>query len=97
MVVRELINVIGFKINEAQLRRAEQRVQKMKVNMMSVGRAMTVFVSTPIALMAKSMMDAAQDVEVLDASLVAFLGTAEKASKFRGSIFKFAQEFFVII
>jgi hypothetical protein len=49
MIVRELINVIGFKVNQSQLRAAEKRVDGVVNKMRTAGQRMTMFFTLPFA------------------------------------------------
>ena len=49
MIVRELINLIGFKVNQSQLRAAEKRVDGVVNKMRTAGQRMTMFFTLPFA------------------------------------------------
>lgn len=92
MIVRELVTRLSFAVNTASLLAAEKRVGMSAARIGKLGLGLTTFVTLPMTLFGKSMIEAANEVEVLEKSLVAFLGTAEKAKAFKGSIFDFARE-----
>lgn len=92
MVVRELVTLLGFRVNEAQLRRAELRMKTSAMNMAMIGRNMTMFVTLPIALAAKAFIGAASHVQLLSISLATMLGDAKKAQIFMKDLFQFAKE-----
>ncbi len=92
IVVRELITRLGFKVDEGGLRRAEKRIANAARNFQRVGRNMTLFVTAPIALMAKGLIGAAAEVEILDKSLEALVGNKDKAKELRKELFQLALE-----
>lgn len=85
MVVRELVTLLSFRLNEAQLARAQQR-------MTAIATSMTMFLTLPIGLFGKAMISAASHVQLLEISLSTMLGSAAEAKKFMGELFDFAAE-----
>ena len=63
LIVRELINKIGFQLDEAGLRRVEQRVQGVAGRMGSLGKKLTLGVTLPIAGMLGGFVKMAADAE----------------------------------
>lgn len=92
LVVRELITRLSFRVNESQLRRAENRIQRASRAFSNIGRNMTLFVTAPLALVTKGLIGAAAEVEILDRSFEALTGSAEKAKQLRKELFQLAVE-----
>jgi tape measure domain-containing protein len=92
MVVRELVTLLGFRVNEAQLRQAEGRMKSSAMNLATIGRNMTMFVTLPIALAGKALIGAASHVQLLNISLSTMLNDAGKAQVFIKELFQFAKE-----
>jgi len=81
--LRNLTIHIGFKLDESQLQRAEQRIKKATISLAAAGAAMTAFVTIPILRLGKGFVGAASEIEKLDATLQAYTETAEEASQYR--------------
>jgi tape measure domain-containing protein len=74
MVVRELVHIIGFRINESQLASVESRVRQL-------GGMMTFFTTVPIVLMGKSFLEASLKMDVLSLSVQTYSENTEQATK----------------
>ncbi len=90
--LRNLVVDISFRLNRAQLARAENRIRSAGIGLGRLGIAMTVGVTLPILRLGQGFVTAASELEVLDKTLGAFLGNAEKAIAFRKELFEFAKE-----
>jgi tape measure domain-containing protein len=75
MVVRELINMIGWKVNKKQLSDAEKKTQKFMGSLKKIGLA----VGAGIVAIGVAAINAAMDMESLIAQFEVMLGSAEKA------------------
>ncbi len=84
--VRELVNVIGFKVNENQLNKANKKVGIFKKNMGLIGTAIVGSIGAIGALAVK----AASDMEMLTTQFEVMLGSAEKADKMMEELKGFA-------
>lgn len=76
MTVRELVNVIGFKIDEDQYRKAQQKTSDF------VGNIKKLFAALAIYEIGKAILDAAAAEEKLNAEFSVLLNSAEKATDF---------------
>ena len=77
MIVRELIHIIGFRINEAQYATVEQRVRQL-------GSMMSFITTVPIVMLGKSFVEAANNVQQFNLALETYAdnaGQAEQVSK----------------
>jgi len=90
MIVRELVNLIGFKIDEQGLKSVEKRVQGLATNLKKVGTAMTVGISVPLAALAVASIKASGNIERMTTSFTVFLGSSEKALSFVKDLIDFA-------
>lgn len=84
--IRELINVLGFKVDEGQLNKAEAKVEKFKKNLKRVGVA----VGASILAIGTAAIKAASDMESLTAEFEVMLGSAENAQKMVKNLTEFA-------
>jgi tape measure domain-containing protein len=73
MVVRELVHIIGFRINEGQLASVEARVRQL-------GGMMSFFTSLPIVLMGKSFLEASLNMDQLALSIETYSKNATEAA-----------------
>ena len=92
MVVRELITLMGFKVNQGQLNRARGQIRMATNDMADMGRKLTMYLTLPLALAAKGMVTAASNMERLEISFKVMLGSAEKSRNFIKDLFAFAKE-----
>lgn len=90
MIVRELITMLGFEVDEAQLKRYERTTQNAGRVLSTAGRNLTLFVSTPLALLGGFSLKAASDVEQLGVAFTTMLGDAERAGTFIEELIEFA-------
>lgn len=79
MIVRELITLLGFRVNRAQLRTAERATRRISGNLANVGRNLAFFATLPIALGFRGFLSAATNLDLLDKSLRGMLGSADEA------------------
>ena len=81
MVVREFINLIGFKVNESQLKRTESRINSAANKLGSIGTRMSLAVTTPFLLLSRSLAKVISDFEQLDVAFTTIIGDADRANK----------------
>ena len=63
MVVRELFNLVGFKVNESQLQNAESRVKSLTDKMESFGKKATTFLTLPFLAAGAAAVKFASDAQ----------------------------------
>lgn len=68
MVVREFINLIGFKVNQQQLKNTERSVQRVADKMQSIGTKMTLAITTPFVAMSAFALKAASDANEIQSA-----------------------------
>ena len=90
MVVREFINIIGFKINQSQLKNAERKVESVTKRLDRFGARMSVAFTAPFALFAKNLASTLSDFEQLDVAFTTMLGSAGKAKMLLDDVFALA-------
>lgn len=61
MILRELITLIGFQVNDSELRTAEAKIKATANSLISVGAKMSLAITTPIIGLAAAMTKAASD------------------------------------
>ena len=88
MIVRELINKIGFKVDEGSAKRAEKSAKKMSLKM----KAAILGVVGGIAMIGKAAIGAAADMEMLTTQFEVMLGSTEKATAMMDQLKKFSAE-----
>jgi tape measure domain-containing protein len=81
VVVREFINLIGFKVNEQQLKQSERSVQKVANKMQSIGTRMTAFFTLPFAALSVGIAKTISEFEQLDVAFQTIIGDTDKANK----------------
>lgn len=74
MIVRELIHIIGFRINEAQYASVETRVRQL-------GSMMSFMTTLPIVLMGKSFLEASTKMQMLNLALETYASNSEEAAR----------------
>lgn len=84
--VRELINLIGFKVNDGQLKTAEKKVAKFKQKLKDIGKV----VGLSILAIGAVAIKAASDMEMLNTQFEVMLGSAEKAADLMEELKEFA-------
>ena len=85
MIVRELVHVISFKLNTAQLASVEARVQQL-------GTMMSFITTAPIVLLGKSFLEASLNMDTLSLSIQTYSTSAEEASRVTEDLKKLAVE-----
>lgn len=90
MIVRELVNLIGFKINETQFKRAESRVRSLQGSMERFGMRASLFLTAPFVGLNIWIAKTLSGFEQLDVSFETMLGSAEKADKLLKDLLQFA-------
>lgn len=86
MIVRELINRIGFDVDERQLNESEQRVSNFKKNLKNIA----IGVGAAVAAIGWKAIEAAADMEMLTTQFEVMLGSAEKAEALMDQLNEFA-------
>lgn len=74
MIVRELVHIIGFRINEAQLGNVQNRVRQL-------GSLMSFVVTFPIALIGKSFVEASLNMDQLRLAIETYSTSMEEANR----------------
>lgn len=92
MIIRELINLIGFKINETQYRQAEKRAEVLVDKMQSLGTRMSLLVTAPFVGLNIWLAKTLSNFEQLDVAFATMLGSAEKADELVTDMLEFAAE-----
>ena len=90
MIVRELINLIGFKINESQFRKAEARVGVMRNKMRAFGMQATLFLTAPFIGLNIWLAKTISSFEQLEVSFTTMLGSVEVADELIRDMLNFA-------
>lgn len=85
-IVRELINVIGYKVDKKQLNEAEKKTQKLLGSLRNIGIA----VGASILAIGASAIKVAGDMEALNAQFETMLGSAESASALMQDLIDFS-------
>ncbi|MGD8707099.1 MAG: tape measure protein [Nitrosopumilaceae archaeon] len=86
MTVRELINKIGFKVDQGQAKKAEKSVKKMSTKMkLAIGS-----VVAGVLWIGKSAISAAADMEMLTTQFEVMLGSTEAANDMMQQLRSFA-------
>ncbi|MCK5642495.1 MAG: hypothetical protein KAJ19_16935, partial [Gammaproteobacteria bacterium] len=62
-IVRELVTLLGFQIDDADARRYEKRLQKLGKTIRGIGRTFSLFVTAPIVALGGSFIKVAADAE----------------------------------
>jgi tape measure domain-containing protein len=86
VIVRELINRIGFDVDERQLNESEQRVSNFKKNLKNIA----IGVGAAVAAIGWKAIEAAADMEMLTTQFEVMLGSAEKAEALMDQLNEFA-------
>ena len=92
MILRELVNLIGFKINESQWNKAEARVTAMQGRMDKFGRRMSLMFTLPFAFLTAKLGKTLSMFEQLDVAFETMVGSADKANKLVTEMLEFAAE-----
>jgi tape measure domain-containing protein len=92
MVIQELINLIGFKVDESQLAAAERRISVAADGIERISKRLTLFLSAPLVALAGSSTVAAAKVEQFQTAFEVMLGSAQKADVLMKQLFKFEAE-----
>lgn len=90
MIVREFINLIGFRINESQFRKSEARINALQGRMQRFGTQATLFLTAPFIALNIWMGKTMSDFEQLDVAFETMLGSAEKAEILIKDLLQFA-------
>jgi len=81
-VVRELVTMVGFRVNTTQFYQAERAYRTLKsqaMGLQNIGRWAMLSLSLPIGLFARSMVKAASEMQLLNERMVVYTGSAEAA------------------
>lgn len=90
MVVREFVNLIGFKVNETQLKRTEGRVKNITRKLGNIGTKMSAFVSLPILALNVGIAKTLSRFEQIDVAFETLIGDAEKAQDVLSELYQLA-------
>lgn len=90
MIVRELINLIGFKVNESQMRQAEARVNTLKNKMRTFGTQATLLLTAPFVGLNIWLAKTLSGFEQMDVAFETMIGSAEEADKLIQDMLNFA-------
>lgn len=91
MIVRELINLVGFKVNKGQLKLAEQHVTQLTHKMESVGKTMSLMFTLPFVAITGWLAKTMSDFEQMDVAFSTMVGDADKANKLVTEMLEFAK------
>lgn len=90
MIIRELVNLIGFKINEADWNSAEARVDALQRRMQGFGQKMSLLFTLPFTLLAKSIASNLSNFEQMNVAFETMVGDADKAATLVQDMLEFA-------
>jgi len=91
ITVRELVNVVGFRLDAGSLRRVESRVSKAADRMQRVGTRLSIALTAPLAAIGLFSLKATSDVEQMNVAFKTMLRSAEKGKKLTKELFDFAE------
>ena len=84
MIVRELISLVGFKVDKAAMNRAQNAARQLGSKMQSVGRSMSMALTVPITALGISVLKIAGDFEAsMNRVMVLTNATAEEFAMLR--------------
>lgn len=81
MVLREIVNLISFKVDESQLKNAEKVTRRFANDLEQIGRRMTLFLTAPIIGMGAFAVKTAGQLEQMGVSFETIIGNAERADQ----------------
>lgn len=90
MIVRELVTLLGYEVDEASLNRAERKINAVANRMQDIGKKMTAFVTLPIVGIGAASVKASADLEQLGVAFTTMLGDADKADQLIRDMTEFA-------
>ena len=90
MVIRELVNLIGFKVNETQFRQTEQKFKAIQQSARSFAIKGTALITAPFVGLSIWLGKTISDFEQLDVAFETMLGSAEEAEKLVKEMIQFA-------
>jgi tape measure domain-containing protein len=90
MVVREFVNLIGFKVNETQLKKVESRVKNVTRKLGDIGTKMSAFVTLPIFAINVGIAKTLSQFEQLDVAFETIVGGAQKAQEVLSELYQLA-------
>lgn len=90
MIVRELITLIGFKVNESQFRAAEKRIKKLQSGLQSFGIKATIFLTAPFVALNVWMAKTLSSFEQVDVAFQTMIGDVDKAKGLVEDMLQFA-------
>lgn len=91
MIVRELINLIGFKINDAQLRAAEKQVDVFVGKMDHIGKQMSLMFTAPFVGLTYWLAKTLSEFEQLDIAFQTIVGDTDRAKQLVEDMHAFAK------
>jgi len=90
MIIRELINLIGFKVNQSQYKTAEESVNRLIGKMRNIGMGGSLLITAPFVALTGWLAKTMSDFEQLTVSFETMLGSAEKGAKLVDDMLQFA-------
>ena len=90
MIVRELITLIGFKVNESQFRAAQARIKKLQSNLQSFGIKASIFLTAPFVALNVWMAKTLSGFEQTDVAFQTMIGNVDKAKELVEDMLQFA-------
>jgi len=89
MIIQELVNIIGFKLNESELAAAERHIISAADGIEKIGQRLTLFITLPLAALAGSSVVATAKVEQFQTAFEVMLHDASKAKGLMKELFAF--------
>jgi hypothetical protein len=80
MIIQELINLIGFKVDEGQLTAAERRISVAANGIEQIGKRLSMFLTLPILAMGGVMLKLASDSEEIKERFDTIFGDLAKST-----------------
>lgn len=90
MILRELINLVRFKVDEQSLTAAEKRVGDLANKIDKIGKKASLFITLPLTALATMAVRTAAKLEQLQISFETMLGSADAAKKMIQEIITFS-------
>jgi hypothetical protein len=92
MIVRELINKIGFSLDVSQLHAVETRINKLSHDFNAVGKRLSIAITAPLTGIAVMALKTAEDIDKMRLSFETWTRSADTASQLVRDLIKFTSE-----
>jgi len=90
MIIRELINLIGFRVSEAQWNAAEAKVTALQRRMQGLGQRMTFMFTLPFGFLGAKIAGTLSTFEQMNVAFETMVGNAEEADQLVTNMLEFA-------